>query len=216
MVDLLNVTNAVTNTALSTFSTQDAFEILRPLATFIAGIVIYSIFIFKFYRFAARRNILQLDLAKYNRTKHAGLRKFFGTIYYIIEYLILLPFFTFFWFLVMTLLLAFLAKEQSVEGILLVSVAVIAAIRVTAYYTEDLSKDLAKMLPFALLGVFIVDFNFFSPDKTIDLISGVVDKIDILVFYLIFVILLEFVLRITYLLIQILIVRNEEIVEDDK
>ena len=33
---------------------------LKPLLIFIAGIVIYSIFVFKFYRFVARKNIFNL------------------------------------------------------------------------------------------------------------------------------------------------------------
>ena len=55
-----------------------------------------------------------------------------------------------------------LSKFSSPNHILVVSVSLVAAIRVTSYYNEQLSQDLAKMIPFALLGIFLVDATFFS------------------------------------------------------
>jgi len=81
---------------------------------------------------------------------------------------------------------------------LLVSVAVVAVVRATAYYKEDLSKDLAKMLPFALLGIFLVDVSFFTITSSLDVLKQLPANINLLVYYLAFIIALEFVLRIAY------------------
>ena len=35
----------------------------------------------------------------------------------------------------------------------------VAATRITAYYNEDLSRDMAKTIPFALLGIMIIDYT---------------------------------------------------------
>ncbi|MGB1797630.1 MAG: hypothetical protein ACPHJ5_06985, partial [Candidatus Thalassarchaeaceae archaeon] len=38
----------------------------------------------------------------------------------------------------------------------LLATAVVGSVRILSYWTEDLSRDVAKMLPFAVLGVFLV------------------------------------------------------------
>jgi len=63
----------------------------------------------------------------------------------------------------------FLSKEMPTGVIFLISITVIGGTRITSYYKEDLAKDLGKLLPFALLGVFLTisslyadTSNFFS------------------------------------------------------
>ncbi len=146
-------------TVLTNFSISEAYTILKPLILFIIGMVIYSIFVFKFYRFIARKEIFKLNLQQYNIESFAWLKKFLNVILYVVEYILLFPFITFFWFIVFSVLLSFLTREQTVQNILLVSITLVSSIRVSAYYNEDLSKDLAKMLPFALLGIFLIDIS---------------------------------------------------------
>jgi Na+/serine symporter len=38
----------------------------------------------------------------------------------------------------------------------------VGSVRVISYFSEDLSRDVAKMLPFAVLGVFLVDSGAFN------------------------------------------------------
>ncbi len=180
-----------------------AFTVLWPLLLFIAGMVIYSIFIFNFYRFVAEKDIFELDLEQFNKVKHAGLKKFFSVIAYLFHYVFLFPLFIFFWFAIMTLLLAFLARGHTVEQVALISIAVVCAIRFTAYYTEDLSKDLAKMLPFALLGVFLVDFHSFSLSQSFEIIKQLPSMFITLSYYFLFVIILEFILRISDVIVNL-------------
>ncbi|MCK5177030.1 MAG: hypothetical protein KAQ92_04855, partial [Candidatus Aenigmarchaeota archaeon] len=127
------------------------------------------------------------------------------------EYIILFPIFTFFWFAVFVVLLSFMAKGQPLESILLVSIAVVGVIRVTAYYNEDLSKDLAKMLPFALLGIFLVDISYFLFGESFDTIKQIPEMQGILIYYLVFVVALEFVLRVSSNTISLFIKKEEEI-----
>lgn len=171
---------------------------LKPLFFFVIGVVIYSIFIFKFYRFVARKDIFELDLHKYNDSKHPVIKKVFHGFFYVVKYILLFPIFSFFWFSVLTILLSFLSKNGSVENILLVSIAVVSSVRITAYYDEDLSRDLAKMLPFALLGVFLVDISFFSASSSFQLIQSIPSKFMLLSYYFLFAIVVEFVARLLY------------------
>lgn len=186
---------------------NEAINILKPLGLFVLGMVIYSVFIFRFYRFLARRDVFKLDLSKYNKAKHPLIEKFIGVILYIIEYVFLFPLFTFFWFGILTILLVFLSKEQTVQTILLISMAVVGAVRITAYYNEDLSKDLAKMLPFALLGIFIIDISYFNFSESFVKLYEIPSLLNMLLYYFIFILLLEFVLRIGYGILKPLLSR---------
>lgn len=179
-------------------SIEEAFGVLRHLSLFVIGIAIYGVFVFKFYRFLAKKNLFKLDLSKYDKTRFSGVKKFFCFILYVAEYVLLFPLFSFFWFAVLTALLCFLIKNQPLSHILLVSISLVSAVRITAYYNEDLSKDLAKMLPFTLLGIFIIDISYFSINEAINILQQIPSMRKTLVYYLIFVILLEFILRIGY------------------
>ena len=100
--------------------------------------------------------------------------------------------------------LAFLSDKQTPENILLISMSIVAAIRLTSYYKEDLSRDLAKLLPFALLGVFLVDISYFSLERSISTITDMFKLHALMAYYLLFIILIEFALKTTHNLIKAL------------
>ncbi|KYK24811.1 hypothetical protein AYK26_02940 [Euryarchaeota archaeon SM23-78] len=184
------------------FDWVEALATIQPVISFLLGMAVYSIFIFHFYRFVAKKDIFNLNLSQYNYAKLPLIKKFFGLILYIIEYILIFPLFAFFWFAILTVLLTFLAKEPVVQSILMISVATIGAIRFTAYYNEDLSKDLAKMLPFALLGIYLIDAAYFSFAKSWEFIKQIPSDINIILYYMIFIIFLEFFLRIATLILK--------------
>jgi len=178
------------------FSLNEGLEIIQPVSLFVIGMIIYSFFIFKFYRFVARRDIFKSASKRLDGSQKQGAEKFFGYFIYVFKHIFLLPILVFFWFTCFSVILAFLSRQEGAQMVLLVSIALIATIRVMAYYNEDLSKDLAKMLPFALLGIFLVDISYFSIETSINAIKQIPALWNIMVYYLIFLILLEFVLRI--------------------
>jgi len=210
MVNLGDITRIVSQN----FSLNEALEIGKPLSIFIIGIAIYSFFIFKFYRFLAKRDVTKLDLSKYNTSNSPALTKTFAFFGYILTYIIIYPIITFFWFMALALILAFLSKNQGLETILLISVALVSAVRITSYYSEDLSKDLAKMLPFALLGVFLVDISFFSFSDSINLIKSFPEMWKSAVYYLLYIVLLESILKIFSSILIILGMIDEETKEN--
>ena len=166
------------------------------LTFFTAVIVIYSIFVFNFYRFLAKKNILELNLNQYNRSEHQTIAKILAVIFYIIEYIIILPILTFFWFAVLASLILILAKGIETNIILLISAALIASVRVTAYVTEDLSKDLAKMLPFTLLAIAFTTAGFFDVSALMSRISEIPALLSHIPYYLIFIIAIELIMRV--------------------
>jgi hypothetical protein len=178
------------------FTLDEAVSTLRPLLLLIAGIVIYAIFIFKFYRYLAKENIFELNLGQYSHVSSPRLRKTLALFLYSIQYFLIFPLFLFFWLAVFMVFIR-LISGSNFEDILLVSMALVASIRVCAYYNEDLSRDLAKLIPFALLAIFIVEYRFLSFDEVLDLRHDINDNWKIAVYYLALTICLEFILRST-------------------
>ncbi len=175
----------------------EATMVLKPLLFFVLGMSVYAIFIFNFYRFVGRKDLFELDLSRYQQSNHPALRMTFHFVAYVGKYLILFPVIAFAWFAILTTLLAFLARGQTINDILLISMAVLSAIRITAYYNEDLSRDLSKILPFAMLGVFLIDISYFSLSTSVDALLGAILSWKTIVYYLGFMIGLEFIMRIT-------------------
>lgn len=182
---------------------NDAADLLRPLAVYVAGMAVYAVFIFKFYRFVASRDMFELDFSKFEASRFKFVRTLLHLVFYVLRYLILFPFFAFFWFAVLTIILAFLAKEQAFADVLLVALATVGTIRITSYYHEDLSRDLAKILPFAVLGIFLIDVSFFKIDASLDTLRQADEHRETILYYLIALIALEFALRLTMTAITI-------------
>ncbi len=176
----------------------EGWTTVQSLLLFLIGVAVYAVFIFIFYKFLARKDLFKIDLSKYNTTRNPLWKKTLRVIFYVLEHILVYPVFVIFWFGILGLLLAFLSKNEGAQTILLVTAAVIGSVRITAYISENLSNDLAKMLPFALLGIFLIDISYFSIDHTQKVVFDVLPLWNTIVYYIIFIILLELFLRFAY------------------
>lgn len=158
-------------------------------------VFLYSFFVWKFYRFIATKNIFGLDLNKYNKTSHPFFTKLLAGGFYFLEYIIILPFIIFFWFTIFTLFLLVLTNNLEVNTLLTISAIIVAVVRLSCYYKEDLAKDLAKLLPFTLLAVALVNQNFFNFERILENISIIPSFFNKILIYLVFIIILEVFLR---------------------
>ncbi len=182
---------------------NEIYDILRPLALFVVAMSVYAIFIFRFYRFLAAKDIFKLDVSKHNNSSFKLVKKTIGLGLYIVKYMIMFPVFAFFWFLVLAVLLSFMSKDQQVENVMLVSMAIVGAIRVAAYYNEDLSRDLAKISPFAMLGIMLIDSSILASLSTsISNIRQIGSNFELILYYLILIVAMEFVLRFIYVIMS--------------
>ena len=186
-------------------SVDRAFDLLSPVAVYILGMAVYAVFVFKYYRFVASRDMFAVDLSKYAASRFRWMRTFLHIVMYVAKYLVLFPFFAFFWFAILTLILTFLSKDRSFPDVLLLALVTISSIRVTAYYNEDLSRDLAKILPFAVLAIFLIDTSFFAISESLDLLKETPDHTENILYYLLFLIAMEFVLRLAVAVVAFLV-----------
>jgi len=164
---------------------------------FTAVIIIYAVFVFYFYRFLAKKNIIELNLNQYNNYENDTLIKIFAALFYIVEYIILLPVLTFFWFGVLAILILILAKGLSVQTVLIISAALVASVRVCSFISEDLAKDLAKMLPFTLLTIAITTSGFFDMSMFFTRLSEIPKLFSNIPYYLLFIVGIEITMRIS-------------------
>jgi len=184
--------------SLDQFQTIVENFIAETYPIILAGIAIalYSGFVFLFYRFLARKDILTLDLSKYEDNYSEKFRLYFRIVIHIGLYIVLIPILIAFWTLILAMILTLFANDPDHARNALIATAVVGAIRILSYWTEELSRDVAKMLPFAVLGVFLVDSTAVHIDSIVSLIESWPELADSWWNSLILLSILEVILRI--------------------
>jgi len=205
MADLVNMTiGRLQQDYMYIYNQLSSFvgETYLQLFVFTIGLFIYAIFVWYFYRTLSKRDLFKINLEKYDLpyVKHKTLGKLGSIIAYILKYGFVLPVYIFLWFLILSFFLLILSENITVDHIILTSVVVVSATRVASYYKEDLSNDMAKLIPFALLAILLIDPNFFSMETTIARFSEIPNLWSQILRFLIFSIVLEWMLRILYLI----------------
>ena len=164
------------------------YSFINPLFYLIILIAIYSIAVWHFYRFIAKRDCFNIKTIHHQR------------IFSLLKYFLLFPFIAFLFFVGFALMILFITRGYDFVSILSTSFAVVIAIRLTAYYNEDLSKDVAKMLPFALLGLFIADPSYFSYSEIAVKINSLPEFLTLCFQFIILIVIAEWILRIILLI----------------
>lgn len=159
------------------------------IALYTVSIVFYAMLIWALYRFITKENIFVFEGMEYTKIP---------TLTSVLMYLVVFPIITFGTFFFFALMLIFLAKSQAVEQILVISVTLVSAIRIMAYYSEGLAQDVAKLLPLTLLGIFLVDPTYYSAGVVLEKLYALPSLTGLIMRYMFFVILLEWVLRLLH------------------
>lgn len=170
------------------------------LAFFIVLLTIYSIFVWKFHKFISKRDIFEINLHQYNKVDHPLLNKVVAVLFFLIEYLVILPAIVFFWFFIMALMLLFLAKDYPLPQLILISACIVGVIRIISYYKQTLAEEITKQFPLALLVISLTSSEFFNLDKTILKVSLIPQLLSSIIIYLLFILILEFILRIYHVI----------------
>ena len=127
-----------------------------PTLAAIVAISVYSVFVFIFYRALAKRDLIVLNLEHYSDNMSGKIKKYVRTIIFVMQYIVIVPILIAFWTLVLAIILTLLSPDADHSRNALIATSVVGAVRILSYWTEDLSRDVAKMLPFGVLGVFLV------------------------------------------------------------
>ena len=173
-------------------------------------ISLYAVFTWKFYRLLSKKDILSLNLSQYNNVGHPLLKKLVAISLYLIEYIIIMPALIFFWFGILALIILLLSQSLEIGQVIIVSAAMVAAIRILAYYEEDLSKEMAKMFPFTILAIFILSPEFFSLERVANNLTLIPELFTKIMYFLVLIVAIEFLLRILDLGIRFAFSRKGE------
>ena len=87
----------------------------------------------------------------------------------------------------------------------------VGAVRILSYWTEDLSRDVAKMLPFGVLGVFLVGDAQVQISEIEELFSGLNEIATSFVSSLFLITILEIILRFSAAMISIIALRRRNL-----
>lgn len=177
-------------------------------------VVVYAIIIWQLYRFMARKDIFKLDVQKFQRPNWPGYNKIISGFMYFIKNIIISPLLIFFYYVVFTFILISLTENIELEKILILSAIIVASIRATAYYRENLSKDLAKLMPFTLLAVALVQGSL-DVGRIITSFGGISSLFKEISIYFLFIIVLEAILRITDIFMLTSGIEDEEEVKEE-
>jgi hypothetical protein len=182
-------------------------------------IVLYAILIWKAYKFISRKNLLNLELKKYNKFEYPFSVRLVASALYFLEYIIILPILVLISFIVLTFFLVVLSQDQEISKIFVISAVVISAIRMTSYYKEEIAQEIAKFLPMTLLAVAILNPKSFSQTQyfsnAIIQITQIPSLIGQVGSYLLMILILEITLRFFDSVFFVLKINDEEVTEEE-
>jgi len=200
----------------STFLSEDSK--IFPFLLFVIGIAIYSLFVWYFYRFISKRNFLPnffypVSSGKITKPKLVAL--------YGIAYIVVFPLITFVWFIVLAFFVFLISKDMPFEIALFVSMAIIAVVRILSYYREEAAKEIAKMIPYAILSFLLTsaavyaDPSFFTekqlgsiPVKFVEHLGGILSAMAVVTIF-------EFMFRIAFIIKRKFLPVSEKILEEE-
>ena len=169
--------------------------------TFIAGIAIYSLFVWHFYRFISKRaaitKIIRRFSKKENRTRTTRIIE-------AVIYFILFPIIIFVWFSFLAFFIFIIAEAMPFYIAIFVSMTIIAVVRILSYYKEDAAKEVAKMIPYAILSFLLTSVaiyanpNFFQDKELIAIPNTFLANMEEILTAVFFVTVIEFTFRILW------------------
>ncbi len=171
-------------------------DAVESLGVYAGGILAYALIVNLFYQHISKR-VMFAGKTVDGRVRVGGPARGF-------LYLMLFPLVSFLFFLLLSLSLLFLGGDQQTpQQVITLSFAVVAAVRIAAYFSEATSHDVAKMLPLGLLGVILVQAEFQSITESVRQLGDFFDHADLVALYFAVVVVLEYVLRSVYLLLHL-------------
>lgn len=162
-------------------------------------IVSYVLFAFTSSKYLARKNIFGLNLNQYNKSNHPTLSKLYGIFLYTLEYVIILPAFIILWFYLLSAFLSMFLASTSASLILLMAATLTVSVRILTYINEGMAHDVSKVVLLVFIAFSIISPQFSNINATIDVISQIPSIMNHILYYLIFVLALEFLMRIVYM-----------------
>ncbi len=200
----------------SHFLTQDGSGITFLL--FVIGIAIYALFVWYFYRYISKRDLFpKFFYILEKREKYTKAKLVTFAAIYIVSF----PVIIFLWFTVLAFFVYLIGEGMPMFLAIFVSMAIIAVVRILAYYREEAAKEIAKMIPYAILSFFLKsaavyeDPHFFTEKDIGSIPSQFVENLEGIVLAVLVVSIFEYSFRIGFIIKRRLWPVADKILEED-
>jgi len=178
-----------------------------------ALIVLFTLFVWVFYRSLGKRDILYLNLHQYNKSEHPVLSKIGATFFYFIEYVVIMPIIISLWAFALSVFIMLIAQSKSTFQIITLTTAMVLAIRFLSYEKEAIAKELAKLFPFISLSVFLLSADALKFKELIARVGEIPDLVHTIGYLFVLILIVEVVLRLFYTIKEFFTSEDERKIE---
>jgi hypothetical protein len=168
---------------------------LKHFTLFVLGMAAYCIFVFALYKRVSQRFIFAFTDRDCRNSKYPAFMKFWCRFVYGMKYVFVAPIFLFIWGAMFSAFILLMQDTIPLEQGLLISMALLAAIRICAHYSESLAEDVAKTVPLSLLALFLVDMTLIQFDDFWTKMRTIPTIWETLIVYFAVIVVLELLLR---------------------
>ena len=140
---------------------------------------------------------------------------------YGVAYIAVFPIVTFVWFIVLAFFVFLISKDMPFDIALFVSMAIIAVVRILSYYREEAAKEIAKMIPYAILSFLLTsaavyaDPSFFNEKQLGSIPIQFMEKLGGILSAMTVVTIFEITFRITFIVKRKFLPVSEKILEEE-
>jgi hypothetical protein len=174
-------------------------------------LTIIALFIWEFYKSISQKNLIKLNLRKYNYSDHSVSRKVIASVFYLLEYLIIMPVLIILWFTALSIVLLVIARELPIDRVLLISAVIITSARILAYRKRIISEDIAKLFPLMVLSIFLLSPGALDIETVLARLSEIPVLLNQIVYYILIITLIEVILRIFYTMYEFWRTEDEKV-----
>ncbi len=155
------------------------------LIVFFAGWFIWYMYI----------KLSQKDLFKLNHISYEEAESTWEYVAYVLKYIFLFPVFVFLWFVLFVACLALLSHSKDLTNIMIIGVVLVSVIRISAYASQRMAEDIAKLLPLTVLAGLILNPSFITLNLNFSVLNELIPQIPSFLKYLLFIVVLELLLK---------------------
>ena len=180
---------------LKEFFVDKQFLVLLS-STIILFLAIFIMWYF-YHKQLSKKNLFEIPKIDSN----SQFVNFINRLVYFLKYIIIFPLYSFIWFLIFSFLLVLIAKSRPISEIMFFGIVIVSVTRIAAYVSSKLSEDMAKLLPWALIIVFLIDPQSITIESVQASFNSFMQEIPNVAKYLIFIAFVEWGLRIGHWMI---------------
>ncbi len=131
------------------------------------GIAIFAAIASTFWSRISKEVLYELDIDEHVNNLDGIIKDAVIFVKFLFHYTIIFPIISFLWFALIAALIYLLSRSISLEEVFPMALAMIIAIRITAYLDETTAGEVAKALPIGLLGAIILEPGTFKETEVI-------------------------------------------------